>query len=197
MHFSLYFYASIQRCWCCVLVLWYVYTVMCVNPLVCIQKEDVCTHQVGLGVGGSLVDLPETEVALSVSDTTLQETHHKNRCLQLARPNTRWGHVSVCTHVCVHVRTCTLVYISAVKRLQYLIVINGINFIVNSRLIAINHTFLSILNVSWFLFVLLFLSNCNALINMEKWIFLQMFISGLRTLTGAQKVLQQRWYLIP
>jgi hypothetical protein len=36
----------------------------------------------------------------------------------------------------------------AVKRLKYLIAINRINVVVNSRLIAINRTFLSILNVS-------------------------------------------------
>ena len=36
---------------------------------------------------------------------------------------------------------------SAVKLLKYLIVINHINVIINLRLIAINHTFLSILNL--------------------------------------------------
>ena len=59
---------------------------------------------------------------------------------------------------------------SAVKRLKYLIAINRINVIVNLRLIAINHTYLSILNVPSFLFVPLFFSHFNALINMEKWI---------------------------
>src|SRR4029434_8037156 len=41
---------------------------------------------------------------------------------------------------------------SAVKRLKYLIVINRIYVIVNSKLIAINRTFLSILNVPSFIY---------------------------------------------
>ena len=41
---------------------------------------------------------------------------------------------------------------SAVKRLKYLIAINRIYVIVNSKLIAINRTFLSILNVPLFIY---------------------------------------------
>ena len=57
-----------------------------------------------------------------------------------------------------------LIKTRAVKRLKYLIVINRINVIVNSRLIA---NLFSILNIPWFLCPI----NCshfNALINMEK-----------------------------
>jgi len=46
--------------------------------------------------------------------------------------------------------------------------INHINDIVDARLIPINRTFLSTLNVSWFLFVPLFVSHFNALINMDR-----------------------------
>ena len=45
---------------------------------------------------------------------------------------------------------------SAVKRFKYWIAMNRINVIVNLRLIANNCTILSILNVPWFIFVLLF-----------------------------------------
>ena len=63
------------------------------------------------------------------------------------------------------------IYISAVKRLKYLIAINRIYVIVNSKLIAINRKFLSILNVPSFIY---FFPSFyfNALINMEKWIAL-------------------------
>src|SRR4029434_3153128 len=44
------------------------------------------------------------------------------------------------------------IYISAVKRLKYLITINRIYVIVNSKLIAINRKFLSILNVPSFIY---------------------------------------------
>src|SRR4029434_4884608 len=44
------------------------------------------------------------------------------------------------------------IHISAVKRLKYLIAINRIYVIVNSKLIAINRTFLSILNVPSFIY---------------------------------------------
>ena len=44
------------------------------------------------------------------------------------------------------------IYISAVKRLKYLITINRIYVIVNSKLITINRKFLSILNVPSFIF---------------------------------------------
>src|SRR4029434_4875837 len=43
-------------------------------------------------------------------------------------------------------------YTSAVKRLKYLIAINHIYVIVNSKLIAINRKFLSILNVPSFIY---------------------------------------------
>src|SRR4029434_7702836 len=58
---------------------------------------------------------------------------------------------------------------SAVKRLKYLIAINRIYVIVNSKCIAINRTFLSILNVPSFIY---FFPSFyfNALINVEKWI---------------------------
>src|SRR4029434_8559613 len=46
------------------------------------------------------------------------------------------------------------IIISAVKRLKYLIAINRIYVIVNSKLIAINRTFLSILNVPSFIYFL-------------------------------------------
>ena len=49
-------------------------------------------------------------------------------------------------------RIILCVYTSAVKRLKYLIAINRIYVIVNSRLIAINRKFLSILNVPSFIF---------------------------------------------
>ena len=58
---------------------------------------------------------------------------------------------------------------SAVKRLKYLIAINRIYVIVNSKWIAINRTFLSILNVPSFIFFH-HIFHFNALINMEKWI---------------------------
>src|SRR4029434_3244625 len=45
-----------------------------------------------------------------------------------------------------------IVIISAVKRLKYLIAINRIYVIVNSKLIAINRNFLSILNVPSFIY---------------------------------------------
>ena len=47
--------------------------------------------------------------------------------------------------------TITQIITSAVKRLKYLIAINRINVIVNLRLTAINHKFVSILNVDFFL----------------------------------------------
>src|SRR4029434_1034134 len=59
-----------------------------------------------------------------------------------------------------HCDAHTRVIISAVKRLKYLNAINRIYVIVNSKLIAINRKFVSILNYFYF----------NALINMEKWI---------------------------
>ena len=55
----------------------------------------------------------------------------------------------------------------AVKWLKYLITINRINAIVNSRLIAINHIIFSMLNIPWILCPINF-SHFNALINMEK-----------------------------
>src|SRR4029434_10660714 len=59
---------------------------------------------------------------------------------------------------------------SAVKRLKYLIAINRIYVIVNSKLIAINRKFLSILNVPSFIYFFHHFFYFNALINMEKWI---------------------------
>src|SRR4029434_1024767 len=60
---------------------------------------------------------------------------------------------------------------SAVKRLKYLIAINRIYVIVNSKLIAITRKFLSILNVPSFIYFFpSFYFYFNALINMEKWI---------------------------
>ena len=46
-----------------------------------------------------------------------------------------------------HSNLLSCILSSAVKRFKYLITINGINVIVNSRLIAINHTFFTILNI--------------------------------------------------
>ena len=60
-----------------------------------------------------------------------------------------------------HTNILYVLYISAVKRLRYLIAMNRIDAIVNSRLIAINRTIWSLLNVPWFLFAPLFFSNCN------------------------------------
>src|SRR4029434_10082329 len=62
--------------------------------------------------------------------------------------------------------------ISAVKRFKYLIAINRIYVIVNSKLIAINRKFLSILNVRPFVYLFFpsFYFYFNALINIEKWI---------------------------
>src|SRR4029434_3342073 len=65
-------------------------------------------------------------------------------------------YIYVCVCVCVCV--CVLyIYISAVKRLKYLIAINRIYVIVNSKLIAINRKFLSILNVPSFIHFSIFL----------------------------------------
>ena len=58
-------------------------------------------------------------------------------------------------------------YISSVNRFKYLIAINRINAIVNWQLFS---HFYPILNVPSFLFIPLFFANCNALINMKKWI---------------------------
>src|SRR4029434_6233699 len=62
-----------------------------------------------------------------------------------------------CTCFYIHI-----INISAVKRLKYLIAINHIYVIVNSKLIAINRKFLSILNVPSFIYfsIFLFLFEC-------------------------------------
>ena len=52
----------------------------------------------------------------------------------------------------IFVYGCYYKYISAVKRLKYLIAINRIYVIVNSKLIAINRKFVSILNVPSLIF---------------------------------------------
>src|SRR4029434_3240737 len=59
-------------------------------------------------------------------------------------------------------RPLIYIYTSAVKRLKYLIAINRIYVIVNSKLIAINRKFVSILNVPSFIFfsIFLFLFEC-------------------------------------
>lgn len=45
-------------------------------------------HQVGFGVGGRLVDLPEAEEALSVSNSTLQHENSAIRTIVAHRQNT-------------------------------------------------------------------------------------------------------------
>ena len=78
----------------------------------------------------------------------------------------------MCSYLCISALDvmCSCVHISAVKRLKYLIVINRIYVIVNSKLIAINRKFLSILNVPSFIYFFHHFFYFNALINMEKWI---------------------------
>src|SRR4029434_1830772 len=82
---------------------------------------------------------------------------------------------------------------SAVKRLKYLIAINRIYVIVNSKLIAINRTFLSILNVPsfihffhHFIFILMPLSTWKSGLAC----FMQMFyfIENQHCQTGRYKI---------
>src|SRR4029434_2242075 len=85
------------------------------------------------------------------------------------------------------------IYISAVKRLKYLIAINRIYVIVNSKLIAINRNFLSILNVPSFIYF--FHHFIFILMPLSTWTsglacFMQMFyfIENQHCQTGRYKI---------
>src|SRR4029434_1731673 len=87
--------------------------------------------------------------------------------------------------------TASLVGTSAVKRLKYLIAINRIYVIVNSKLIAINRKFVSILNVLSFInffhhFILMPLSTWKSGLAC----FMQMFyfIENQHCQTGRYKI---------
>src|SRR4029434_3889276 len=85
------------------------------------------------------------------------------------------------------------IYISAVKRLKYLIAINRIYVIVNSKLIAINRKFVSILNVPSFIHF--FHNLIFILMPLPTWksglaCFMQMFyfIENQHCQTGRYKI---------
>ena len=89
--------------------------------------------------------------------------------------------------------TTLYVQTSAVKRLKYLIAINRIYVIVNSKLIAINRKFLSILNVP--LFIYFFHHFIFILMPLSTWksglaCFMQMFyfIENQHCQTGRYKI---------
>src|SRR4029434_5340734 len=82
---------------------------------------------------------------------------------------------------------------SAVKRLKYLIAINRIYVIVNSKLIAINRNFLSILNVLSFIYLFhhfIFISMPLSTWKSGLACFMQMFyfIENQHCQTGRHKI---------
>lgn len=56
-------------------------------------------HQVGFGVGRCLVDLPETEEALPISNATLQEEYEGISTVTLNIQNTHISCICVCVRV--------------------------------------------------------------------------------------------------
>src|SRR4029434_9994013 len=72
--------------------------------------------------------------------------------LDFRKTNTVGPVISLLNHALMFQHHRIYIYISAVKRLKYLIAINRIYVIANSKLIAINRTFLSILNVPSFIY---------------------------------------------
>src|SRR4029434_3923647 len=95
------------------------------------------------------------------------ETIPTNSTYQLNNKSACLGYSHLYPSLLLSVGSTEQLLFSAVKRLKYLIAIDRIYVIVNSKVIAINRKFVSILV---YLFFPSFYFYFNAPINMEKWI---------------------------